>query len=170
MKPILTGLVAATLLFLALLRVVNSPFGRVLLSIRENEFRSEAIGYRLVTYRTVANCLAALGDRVAGICAAQAGRCSVDVAELTRASSLTFPESMTRLVRESAAALGIPAIDIHSAAGHDARFLHAVCPTGMIFVPCKDGISHNARESATPEDLAAGTRVLVDVLMKLAND
>jgi branched-chain amino acid transport system permease protein len=53
--------------FLGLLRVVNSPFGRVLLSIRENEFRSEAIGYRIVTYRTVANCLAALGAAVAGI-------------------------------------------------------------------------------------------------------
>jgi branched-chain amino acid transport system permease protein len=53
--------------FLALLRVVNSPFGRVLLSIRENEFRSEAIGYRIVTYRTAANCLAALGATVAGI-------------------------------------------------------------------------------------------------------
>jgi beta-ureidopropionase / N-carbamoyl-L-amino-acid hydrolase len=114
--------------------------------------------------------LAALGDRIAGICAAQAGRCSVDVAELTRASSLTFPESMTRRVRESAAALGVPAMDIYSAAGHDARFLHKFCPTGMIFVPCKDGISHNARESATPEDLATGARVLVDVLMKLAND
>jgi branched-chain amino acid transport system permease protein len=57
----------ALVLFLALLRVVNSPFGRVLLSIRENEFRSEAIGYRIVTYRTAANCLAALGATVAGI-------------------------------------------------------------------------------------------------------
>jgi len=58
---------AALLAFLGLLRVVNSPFGRVLLSIRENEFRSEAIGYRIVTYRTAANCLAALGATVAGI-------------------------------------------------------------------------------------------------------
>ena len=58
---------AATVLFLALLRVVNSPFGRVLLSIRENEFRSEAIGYRLVTYRTAANCIAALGATMAGV-------------------------------------------------------------------------------------------------------
>jgi branched-chain amino acid transport system permease protein len=57
----------ALVLFLGLLRVVNSPFGRVLLSIRENEFRSEALGYRIVTYRTVANCLAALGATVAGI-------------------------------------------------------------------------------------------------------
>jgi branched-chain amino acid transport system permease protein len=56
----------ALVLFLALLRVVNSPFGRVLLSIRENEFRSEALGYRTVAYRTVANCLAALVAAVAG--------------------------------------------------------------------------------------------------------
>lgn len=53
-------------LFLLLLRVVNSPFGRVLLSIRENEFRSEALGYRTVAYRTVANCLAALLATAAG--------------------------------------------------------------------------------------------------------
>ncbi len=57
----------ALALFLALLRVVNSPFGRVLLSIRENEFRAEAIGYRIVNYRTAANCLAALGATLAGI-------------------------------------------------------------------------------------------------------
>jgi len=62
-----TVLAVAAVLFLALLRVVNSPFGRVLLSIRENEFRSEAIGYRLVTYRTVANCLGALGATAAGV-------------------------------------------------------------------------------------------------------
>jgi branched-chain amino acid transport system permease protein len=62
-----TVLVLATVLFLALLRVVNSPFGRVLLAIRENEFRAEALGYRLVSYRTAANCLAALGATLAGV-------------------------------------------------------------------------------------------------------
>ena len=46
-------------LFLAALRVVNSPFGRVLQAIRENDFRAEALGYRTVYYRTIANCLAA---------------------------------------------------------------------------------------------------------------
>jgi branched-chain amino acid transport system permease protein len=57
----------ALLLFLGLLRVVNSPFGRVLLAIRENEFRAEALGYRIVHYRTLANCLAALGATAAGV-------------------------------------------------------------------------------------------------------
>ena len=54
-------------LFLALLRVVNSPFGRVLLAIRENDFRTEALGYRTVIYRTLANCLGALVATLAGV-------------------------------------------------------------------------------------------------------
>jgi branched-chain amino acid transport system permease protein len=54
-------------LFLALLRVVNSPFGRVLLAIRENEFRAEALGYRTVIYRTIANCLGAAVATLAGV-------------------------------------------------------------------------------------------------------
>ena len=62
-----TVVAIALALFLALLRVVNSPFGRVLLSIRENEFRAEALGYRTVIYRTVANCLAALLATAAGV-------------------------------------------------------------------------------------------------------
>ena len=44
-----------------------------------------------------------------------------------------------------------------------------LCPSGMIFVPCERGISHNEIEDATPEDLAAGTKVLVEVLEALAN-
>jgi branched-chain amino acid transport system permease protein len=58
--------VVAALLVLAMLRVVNSPFGRVLQAIRENDFRAEAIGYRTVVYRTLANVLAALFATLAG--------------------------------------------------------------------------------------------------------
>ncbi|HXE23913.1 MAG TPA: branched-chain amino acid ABC transporter permease [Roseiarcus sp.] len=52
--------------FLALLRVVNSPFGRVLQAIRENPFRAEALGYRTMVHRTLATCLSALGATLAG--------------------------------------------------------------------------------------------------------
>ncbi len=58
--------VAAVVLVLALLRIVNSPFGRVLQAIRENEFRAEAIGYRVVVYRTTASVLSALFATLAG--------------------------------------------------------------------------------------------------------
>jgi len=56
----------AALLFLAMLRIVNSPFGRVLQAIRENDFRAEAIGYRTVVYRTWSNVLAAVFATLAG--------------------------------------------------------------------------------------------------------
>ncbi len=58
--------VTAVVLVLALLRIVNSPFGRVLQAIRENEFRAEAIGYRVVVYRTTAAVLSALFATLAG--------------------------------------------------------------------------------------------------------
>jgi branched-chain amino acid transport system permease protein len=58
--------VAAVVLVLALLRIVNSPFGRVLQAIRENEFRAEAIGYRVVVYRTLSSVISALFACLAG--------------------------------------------------------------------------------------------------------
>ncbi len=56
----------ALVLMLSMLRIVNSPFGRVLQAIRENEFRAEAIGYRVVTYRTLSSVLSALFACCAG--------------------------------------------------------------------------------------------------------
>ena len=59
--------VCAVALFLLMLRVVNSRFGRVLEAIRENEFRAEAIGYRTLYYRVAANCLSAALAACAGV-------------------------------------------------------------------------------------------------------
>ena len=56
-----------------------------------------------------------------------------------------------------------------SGAGHDSIYLNRCCPTGMIFVPCEKGISHSEIENAAPADLAAGARVLAEVLVELAN-
>ncbi|MCU9836442.1 branched-chain amino acid ABC transporter permease [Ruegeria sp. WL0004] len=58
--------IGSLVLFLLLLRVVNSPFGRVLQAIRENDFRAEAIGYRVVYYRVAATCLSAAVAALAG--------------------------------------------------------------------------------------------------------
>ena len=60
-------------------------------------------------------------------------------------------------------------MDMFSAAGHDACKLAEIAPTAMIFVPCEKGISHNELENATPEDLAAGTKVLFEVILEAAN-
>jgi branched-chain amino acid transport system permease protein len=58
--------VLSVVLLLAMLRIVNSPFGRVLQAIRENEFRAEAIGYRVVVFRTMSSILSALFATLAG--------------------------------------------------------------------------------------------------------
>ncbi|MCE8532660.1 branched-chain amino acid ABC transporter permease [Ruegeria pomeroyi] len=58
--------IGSLVLFLLMLRVVNSPFGRVLQAIRENDFRAEAIGYRVVYYRVAATCLSAAVAALAG--------------------------------------------------------------------------------------------------------
>jgi N-carbamoyl-L-amino-acid hydrolase len=60
-------------------------------------------------------------------------------------------------------------MDIFSGAGHDAMHLASVCPTGMLFVPCEKGISHNEVENARPADLAAGAQVLASCLLERAN-
>jgi N-carbamoyl-L-amino-acid hydrolase len=108
------------------------------------------------------------GAAVGEICARLAPPCTARVEPLVDAAPLVFPEHVRAVIRDAATRLGLPHMDLPSAAGHDARNLHYVCPTGMIFVPCEKGISHNEAEAAKPADLAAGARVLVAVLAELA--
>lgn len=112
--------------------------------------------------------LARLGDAIVAVCDQHAAPCSASVTEIATSESLEFPEEIRAPIAAAADTLNIRAIPILSLAGHDARQLHYHCPTGMIFTPCKDGVSHNEAESATPADLAAGTRVLAATLAKLA--
>jgi N-carbamoyl-L-amino-acid hydrolase len=81
---------------------------------------------------------------------------------------VSFDPACVAAVREGAVELGYPHRDIVSGAGHDAIFLARIAPTGMIFVPCEGGISHNERESATPSDLAAGCNVLLRTVLQRA--
>ena len=56
-----------------------------------------------------------------------------------------------------------------SGAGHDAQMFAPNCPTAMIFVPSRDGLSHNIREYTPPEQIRAGAQVLLDAALALAN-
>lgn len=71
-------------------------------------------------------------------------------------------------VRDATAALGYSTMDVVSGAGHDAIYTARLAPSGMIFVPCKDGISHNEIEDARPEHLAAGCNVLLHAMLAKA--
>ncbi len=76
-----------------------------------------------------------------------------------------FATELVDAVRASATALGFANIDMLSGAGHDAMNVARVARAAMIFVPCKDGISHNEAESAKSTDLAAGAQTLLEVLL-----
>ncbi|MEI3854751.1 MULTISPECIES: Zn-dependent hydrolase [Ensifer] len=78
---------------------------------------------------------------------------------------VTFDGVLTEAVRASARDRQLMHRDIVSGAGHDAFNLARRVPTTMIFVPCRDGVSHNPREYASPFDVTAGANVLLDVAL-----
>jgi N-carbamoyl-L-amino-acid hydrolase len=99
----------------------------------------------------------------------RASPCSARIERVTNVAPTNFDPRVIDLVRAKAEAVGLSHMDMPSGAGHDAMHIATLCPAGMIFVPCERGISHNEIENATPSDLAAGARVLAEVLVELAN-
>jgi beta-ureidopropionase / N-carbamoyl-L-amino-acid hydrolase len=79
-----------------------------------------------------------------------------------------FDTKLVDAVENAAAALGYSHRRITSGAGHDACNLNTVLPAAMVFVPCKDGVSHNELEDATQADCAAGANVLMHTVLALA--
>lgn len=93
--------------------------------------------------------------------AADASRCTIEIAERWNFGGDIFDDGCITLVREAADRLGHPALDCLSEAGHDAYNLATAAPTAMIFCPCKDGITHNEAEDCDK----AMTIPSVDVLL-----
>jgi N-carbamoyl-L-amino-acid hydrolase len=79
-----------------------------------------------------------------------------------------FNPKLVDAVESSAKMLGYSHRRITSGAGHDACNLATVVPAAMVFVPCKDGISHNELEDATQLDCTAGANVLMHTVLALA--
>ena len=76
-----------------------------------------------------------------------------------------FDPDCVASVRRSAALSGFTAREIVSGAGHDAAYVSRVAPTAMVFVPCRDGISHNEAEFTSKEQCAAGAQVLLQAVL-----
>jgi beta-ureidopropionase / N-carbamoyl-L-amino-acid hydrolase len=106
-----------------------------------------------------------LGERAASLAAAE--RVTIERRTLARFEPVTFDPAVVDLVEATAARLGHRVRRMPSGAGHDAQMLARLCPTGMIFVPSKSGVSHNPAEDTAPEDLEAGANVLLQVLLAL---
>jgi N-carbamoyl-L-amino-acid hydrolase len=75
---------------------------------------------------------------------------------------------ITEALSASCKALGIGSMPIVSRAYHDSLFLSRIAPTGMLFIPCRNGVSHRPDEYAAPEDIKRGVQVLASALAKLA--
>jgi len=92
----------------------------------------------------------------------------MEIIETTVSAVAKFDPNLVETIRVAAANAGLACRDMFSGAGHDACKISEIAPSAMIFVPCKDGISHNELEDASPSDLAAGTQVLAEVMLKAA--
>jgi N-carbamoyl-L-amino-acid hydrolase len=78
---------------------------------------------------------------------------------------VVFAPACVGAVRAAVADLGYSHQDIVSGAGHDSVYISRVAPTGMIFIPCEDGISHNEAENITPAQARAGADVLLRAVL-----
>lgn len=96
------------------------------------------------------------------------GGLRITVRPLVDFAPCRFDDDCVAIVRTAARSLGLPHMDIVSGAGHDAVHVATVAPTAMIFVPCKDGISHNEIEDALPEHITAGANVLLHAMLSRA--
>jgi N-carbamoyl-L-amino-acid hydrolase len=106
--------------------------------------------------------------REAGFIARDCG-VALEITPLLRIAAQPFDPDCIDLVRASAHRLGFSAREIVSGAGHDAVSVARHIPTAMIFVPCKDGLSHNEAESILPDQAEAGCQVLLDAVIARAN-
>ena len=100
---------------------------------------------------------------------ARRSRCSIEIAERWGFGGPVFDAGLITLMRKAAAELGHTTLDLQSEAGHDAYNMASVCPTAMIFTPCKDGISHNEKEDMTREDALPATNVLLHAVLARAS-
>ena len=90
------------------------------------------------------------------------------LADATR-EPVIFPEEMVTLIEDVSKDLGHSVMRLSANTGHDALSMGPVCPTALIFVPSRDGISHSDYEYTSPEHCAAGAEVLLHAVLRRAN-
>lgn len=142
--------------------------GRVVVEPNTSNSVANRASFTIDLRHPEAEVLLARGNAVRGVVQSVLRRCSADVQETFHALPVAFDPNVIATVEQAANGLGLRSVRLPSGAFHDAQFVVPVCPAGMIFVPCRKGISHNPAEYASPEQLAAGTRVLTSTLLDLA--
>ena len=110
------------------------------------------------------------GETILQLCSGEIEGCPVSAKVLLRSTPITFDDRVVATVRNAAAGRAMKFLDIVSGATHDAKYTAHHIPTGMIFVPCEKGISHNEAENAREVDAAAGAQVLCDAMLAIMSE
>lgn len=92
---------------------------------------------------------------------------ALDMRSLSRSEPVAMAPALQGLIRDAAGERGYRHRAMFSGAGHDAAYMARLAPTGMIFIPCREGRSHCPEEYASPEQIIAGAQILLDVLLRL---
>ena len=95
---------------------------------------------------------------------------TVEARRIARFEPVDFDDRVVSLVEKTALDHGLATKRMPSGAGHDAQMLARVCPTGMVFVPSVNGLSHNPAEHTDAADIEAGTNVLLQVMLALTDE
>ncbi|MGK7868677.1 Zn-dependent hydrolase [Falsiroseomonas sp. E2-1-a20] len=112
--------------------------------------------------------LAERGDAIPATIQSAMTTCRATVRETFHALPARFDPMVQDAVEAATRDLGLKPRRLPSGAFHDAQFLVPICPSGMIFIPSRGGISHHPSEYSTPAQVANGTRVLAQALLRLA--
>ncbi|MDP1646602.1 MAG: Zn-dependent hydrolase [Rubrivivax sp.] len=93
---------------------------------------------------------------------------AIEIVPVSAYPAQPFHADCVQAVADAATALGYSHMPVVSGAGHDAVYMARLAPAGMIFIPCKGGISHNEIEDAQPEHVSAGCNVLLHAMLAVA--
>lgn len=108
-----------------------------------------------------------LSEVIASVCLEEGVK--VETEQLVRFEPVVFDKKISDLIADIAAERGLHCTRLNSGAGHDAQMMARICPTAMIFVPSKHGISHNPKEYTSKEHLDAGAQTLFEAISRLDN-
>ncbi len=169
------ALLGASLLVAEARRIGSRPDGRATVGVIESKPQSRntipgrvfmTLDFRHPDDKQLAEMDAEMRASAARIAAEH--RLELGIEQIWYFPPTPFDAKCVEAVRSAAERAGMAHMDIVSGAGHDACYVAKVAPTGMIFVPCKDGISHNEIEDARKEDIAAGCQILLQAMVKRA--
>jgi N-carbamoyl-L-amino-acid hydrolase len=148
--------------------VLRFTVGRVVVAPNTSNSVAESVRFSIDLRHPDAATLIARGDAIAATIRGAVRHTEISISEDFHALPAVFDPGVIAAIERAAVAEGAGHRRMPSGAFHDAQFVVPVAPTAMIFVPSRNGISHNPAEYSSPTQLAIGTRVFTRTLLELA--